>query len=318
MSVVREQLGELAGSTSRLNQFIRGRLGMPDVGGSYFTFSNENNDLIWGFLAECNKRGWISGSWFLRDDDTLWLDEQQKQGATDKPLTVSDPFSLLETFKSAYRGVVLCDPKVYVSPCVAVTLAGQENLLVCKTPELATRLKLMVKQDLRGKFSGNADALRYIRTKLIAGQDPYLTCSLDPARFDQGGLDHLIASKASVFWITGPKAAHFPGADMAAELEELRAYLATLPLGAVVRGFWWHGDGMGLQEDDGVALGCIVSAWHFGERDISVDFGTWQGIEFLKSERCLSLAQLLALCQGGDRRPRHKLLALVKLPVTLA
>lgn len=189
------------------------------------------------------------------DDDALWLDELQKQGATDKPLTVSDPFSLLETFKKEYRGAVLCDAKVYASPCVAVTLAGQENLLVCKTPELAKRLKLTVKQDLRGKFSGNAAALRYIRTKLISKQDPYLTCSLDPSRFDQGGLDHLIAAKASVFWITGPKAAHLPGADMAAELEELRAYLAKLPLGAVVRGFWWHGDGMGLQEDDGVALG---------------------------------------------------------------
>ena len=28
-------------------------------GGSYFTFSNENNDLIWGFLAECHRRGWL-------------------------------------------------------------------------------------------------------------------------------------------------------------------------------------------------------------------------------------------------------------------
>ncbi|MCX6365572.1 MAG: GxGYxYP family putative glycoside hydrolase [Armatimonadetes bacterium] len=189
------------------------------------------------------------------DDDALWLDELQRQGATDKPLTVADPFSLLETFKEAYRGAVLCDAKVYTSPCVAVTLAGQESLLVCKTPELAKRHKLTVKTDLRGKFANNAAALRYIRTKLISKQDPYLTCSLDPSRFDQGGLDHLIASKASVFWITGPKAAHLPGADMAAELEELRAYLAKLPLGAVVRGFWWHGDGMGLQEDDGVALG---------------------------------------------------------------
>jgi hypothetical protein len=189
------------------------------------------------------------------DDDTLWLDELQRQGATDQPLMVSDPFSLLETFKTEYRGAVLCDPKVYTSPCVAVTLAGQENLLVCKTPELAKKRKLKIKADLRGKFANNAAALRYIRTKLISKQDPYLTCSLDPSRFDQGGLDHLIASKASVFWITGPKAAHLPGADMAAELEELRAYLAKLPLGAVVRGFWWHGDGMGLQEDDGVALG---------------------------------------------------------------
>jgi isoleucyl-tRNA synthetase len=40
-------------------EMLVGRLGMPELGGSYFTFSNENNDLIWGFLAECHRRGWI-------------------------------------------------------------------------------------------------------------------------------------------------------------------------------------------------------------------------------------------------------------------
>jgi isoleucyl-tRNA synthetase len=40
-------------------EMLVGRLGLPEVGGSYFTFSNENNDLIWGFLAECHKRGWL-------------------------------------------------------------------------------------------------------------------------------------------------------------------------------------------------------------------------------------------------------------------
>jgi isoleucyl-tRNA synthetase len=40
-------------------EMIVGRLGMPEIGGSYFTFSNENNDLIWGFLAEVNRRGWL-------------------------------------------------------------------------------------------------------------------------------------------------------------------------------------------------------------------------------------------------------------------
>src|SRR5215210_6469239 len=40
-------------------EMIIGRLGMPEIGGSYFTFSNENNDLIWGFLAECHRRGWL-------------------------------------------------------------------------------------------------------------------------------------------------------------------------------------------------------------------------------------------------------------------
>ncbi len=40
-------------------EMLVGRLGLPEMGGSYFTFSNENNDLIWGFLAECHRRGWL-------------------------------------------------------------------------------------------------------------------------------------------------------------------------------------------------------------------------------------------------------------------
>ncbi len=35
------------------------RLGWPDVGGSYFTFSDENNYQIWRFLKTCYEKGWI-------------------------------------------------------------------------------------------------------------------------------------------------------------------------------------------------------------------------------------------------------------------
>jgi isoleucyl-tRNA synthetase len=47
------------GPVSDTVEMLVGRLGMPEVGGSYFTFSNENNDLIWGFLAEVHRRGWL-------------------------------------------------------------------------------------------------------------------------------------------------------------------------------------------------------------------------------------------------------------------
>ena len=47
------------GTVTDTAEMLVGRLGMPELGGSYFTFSNENNDLIWGFLAECHKRGWL-------------------------------------------------------------------------------------------------------------------------------------------------------------------------------------------------------------------------------------------------------------------
>lgn len=34
-------------------------LGMPELGGSYFTFSDENNYTIWAVLKSCHERGWV-------------------------------------------------------------------------------------------------------------------------------------------------------------------------------------------------------------------------------------------------------------------
>jgi isoleucyl-tRNA synthetase len=38
---------------------IVARLGLPELGGSYFTFSNENNYMIWTFLKKCWQKGWL-------------------------------------------------------------------------------------------------------------------------------------------------------------------------------------------------------------------------------------------------------------------
>ncbi|MBN1661188.1 MAG: isoleucine--tRNA ligase [Anaerolineae bacterium] len=40
-------------------EMIVGRLGLPELGGSYFTFSHENNYNIWTALKKCHDRGWI-------------------------------------------------------------------------------------------------------------------------------------------------------------------------------------------------------------------------------------------------------------------
>jgi isoleucyl-tRNA synthetase len=44
--------------TDRVDQIV-GRLGMPELGGSYFTFSNDNNYMIWSMLNSCHDRGWL-------------------------------------------------------------------------------------------------------------------------------------------------------------------------------------------------------------------------------------------------------------------
>ena len=44
--------------TGTVEQLV-GRLGMPELGGSYFTLSEENNYTIWTVLKSCHDRGWI-------------------------------------------------------------------------------------------------------------------------------------------------------------------------------------------------------------------------------------------------------------------
>ena len=82
------------------------------------------------------------------DDDQFWLDQMRAQGQTDAPILVADPLSLVQTFLSEIKGAVVSDPNVYVSPCIAVDIAGLDDLVIA-TPALAQRLRLRVKSDLR-------------------------------------------------------------------------------------------------------------------------------------------------------------------------
>ncbi len=66
---LRDKLGEDAnqvitvqgasGAVTGTVEEIVGQLGLPQLGGSYFTFSDQNNYDIWGFLKTCFDNGWI-------------------------------------------------------------------------------------------------------------------------------------------------------------------------------------------------------------------------------------------------------------------
>ncbi len=202
----------------------------------------------------------------FNDSDRFWLQEMQRQGDTDAPVTAADPMSVIEHYRSEVRGAVLSDPKVSLSPCIAACLAGADRLLMA-TPELAQKFHLPVRADLRGKFRDNPAALRFLRTRLLPRLNPLLLCCLDPALFDSGALDQIIAARGIVFWITGTKAQHLPGANQPGEIAEIKALLSKLPLGGVVRGFWWHGDDIGLNEGAGVSL-----ASRFGKMTVVSDY----------------------------------------------
>lgn len=47
------------GTVSDTIEQLVGQLGGSDLGGSYFTFSNENNYTIWSVLKKCHEQGWL-------------------------------------------------------------------------------------------------------------------------------------------------------------------------------------------------------------------------------------------------------------------
>ncbi len=47
------------GAVKESVEWVVGHLGLPVLGGSYFTFSDENNYTIWSVLKSCHERGWI-------------------------------------------------------------------------------------------------------------------------------------------------------------------------------------------------------------------------------------------------------------------
>ncbi|MEX1248312.1 MAG: class I tRNA ligase family protein [Anaerolineales bacterium] len=53
-----EYMGPAGGAEGTVEQIV-GRLGLPELGGSYFTFSDENNYMIWAFLKQCWEKGWL-------------------------------------------------------------------------------------------------------------------------------------------------------------------------------------------------------------------------------------------------------------------
>ncbi|WP_420630715.1 isoleucine--tRNA ligase [Candidatus Leptofilum sp.] len=54
-TIIQGPNGPISGTVEQLV----GMLGLPEVGGSYFTFSNENNYMIWRFLKMCRDNGWL-------------------------------------------------------------------------------------------------------------------------------------------------------------------------------------------------------------------------------------------------------------------
>jgi hypothetical protein len=79
---------------------------------------------------------------------------------------VDDPLSLVDRYRRDLGGAVVYDPDFPPGINIAISLAGARGLLPC-TAELAKRLGLPVKADLRGRWTTLADAYDWARRQVL-------------------------------------------------------------------------------------------------------------------------------------------------------
>ena len=185
--------------------------------------------------------------------DELWLKQMQAKGYVKRVERVADPMLLLKRYRKVYEGVVIGDPQLMVSPNITCMVAGVRNLLPV-TPELAQRLAVPVKEDLRGRFKTNLAAFRWAFATMLPQMNHFYGICAHPDLAYSGNFDTYVQHKGLCLWITGEKDGRLPGADSMAERQFFAELFAKLPPQGVFRGFWWHGDGTGLGEGPGVEL----------------------------------------------------------------
>lgn len=186
-------------------------------------------------------------------DDALWLEQYVAQGHVERFEPVADWTTLLDRHRSLVRGAVIPDPGLFRGDVLALNVAACEDCLVT-TPELATRLGLPVKADLRGRFTTYAEGLAWLWETYHARLNPHLCDLRHPRLLPFATFDHAFQWRGLMFWVAGPREEHEPGADAVAELAVVARILADMPANGVCLGFPALGDGEGMGEPRGVEL----------------------------------------------------------------
>jgi hypothetical protein len=183
----------------------------------------------------------------------FWLDWHKRKGHIDGYEVVEDWRSLFKQFSESYRGAIVADPKLYRGDLLALNVAACEDLILA-TPELAERLRLPVRIDLRGRFKTYAAGLRWLWNHYRDRLSRHLSDFMHPARLPSAAFAYTMQWRGLMFWIAGPAEEKEPGADRPAEQRLMAEFFAETAPNTAVFGFPWAGDGVGIGEPAGVEL----------------------------------------------------------------
>jgi hypothetical protein len=204
-----------------------------------------------GLLAREQPRMWLIRQAFAVQDRE-WLERHKTAGFIEGWEEIADWTLLFKRFAGACRGAVVADPGLYRGDLLALNVAMCEDLIVA-TPELAERLGLPVKVDLRGRFTTYAEGLRWVWSTYQRKFNRFVCDYMYPERLANCVFDYDYQWRAPVFWIVGIKDADKPGADASEEFSVIGQILAQMAPQSAVLGFPAQGE-LGAGEPMGVQL----------------------------------------------------------------
>ena len=184
------------------------------------------------------------------DFDNVWLQYMQEKGYTGTEERLADGAAVIERFRSELGGAIVYDTQLPGAVNAACMIAGVRNALPA-TAELAERLHLPVVEDLRGRFTHNVDAYRYVYDTHWKDMSHHVLSWIHPLSENPCARDYMAEFNAFCFWQSG-YADNEAGADPAAEEEFIDELLSETPANIPVMGWPAHGDHKGIQEYTGV------------------------------------------------------------------
>ncbi|MCX7019053.1 MAG: GxGYxYP family putative glycoside hydrolase, partial [Candidatus Sumerlaeota bacterium] len=182
--------------------------------------------------------------------DEVWFKYMQEKGYTGREERMSDPWALVQRFKSEIAGVIIYDTELPGSLHAARMLAGVKNALPV-SPDLAAKSGLPVVMDLRGKWKRNVDAYRFVFDNYWDQMTHHVIAWEYPLSKNNCCLDYITQFKVPCFWVS-TYSDNEKGADPPAEEEFLNDLLAATPGNVPCMGWPMQGDDKGVQEYSGV------------------------------------------------------------------
>jgi hypothetical protein len=205
---------------------------------------------LWSLQALVSRtqpRFWVS----LGREDQRWLDWHVKMKHIDSYEMLDDWRSLFVTFRTAFKGAIAPDPKLYRSKLLAANVAGCEDLVIAG-PQLAAKLKIPVKIDLRGRFKSYAKAMEWMWTAYKGKLNRHIRGYHHPKLMNTGAFSYVMQWRGVVFWLAGKIDSAESGADIPAEKQILAKILSEMAPNSPIMGFPYAGKGIGPGEPAGV------------------------------------------------------------------